>query len=210
LQNRHSKGAGIILSRIGPDKVYRNGEHEWKIPFGVVHALKKPLVHSQLANKYPWYVTWRSPKTGKRLKKYFNTLYQAIVFTAEQAQYVDKQATIVCRIGIEIPHALVGKLPRPWKWCPCCMKARKYKRVYPPETFSKIIRHPETWEEKLVEVPLFRCTVCGLTNRDFKYLRSNYWLVSRKIKKGVRKVKPLSEIQRQKKRERAARRRRRV
>jgi len=206
LQNRHSKGSGIIVSRIRGG-VYRSGDHEWKVPLGVRYALKTPLNHSQIVSRYPWYVTWRSPTTNRRLKKYFNTLYEAIQFTAERAQYVDKGATIVCRIGMEIPTSLVGKLPKPWKWCPCCMKARKFYRSYPEQTFGFLMRDPETWEEKERTVPLLHCRVCGLTNRDSKYQRSNFWLVSRPIKRGVRRVKPLTEVQREKKRARARRRR---
>jgi hypothetical protein len=206
LQNRHSKGAGIIISRIHGG-VYSTQEHEWKVPLGVRQALKTPLSNSQLTNKYPWYVTWRSPRTGKRLKKYFNTLYEAIQFTAERAQYVDRQATIVNRQGMEIPYTLVGKLPKPWKWCPCCMKARKFYRSYPESAVEFLMRDPDTWEEKYRMVPLLHCKVCGLTNRNHQYQRSNYWLVARRVKRGVRRVKSLSDVQREKKR---ARRRRRV
>lgn len=204
LQNRHSKGSGIIASRIRGG-VYRNEEHEWKVPLGVRHALRQPLTHNQLTNRYPWYVTWKSPRTGKRLKKYFGTLYEAIKFTAERAQYVDSRATIVNRHGIEIPYTLVGKLPKPWKWCPCCMKARKFYRVYPEQSFEFMMRNPDTWEEKYRMVPLLRCKVCGITNRNNHYQRSNYWLVARRVKPGVRRVKSLSDVQREKRR---ARRRR--
>lgn len=200
LQNRHSKGSGIIDSRIGRDGVYRNGEHEWKVPYGVRYVLRRRLIHAQLVNKYPWYVTWKSPKTGKRLKKYFNALHAAVLFTAERAQYVDPSATVVCRIGIDIPYALVGKLPRPWKWCPCCMKARKFYRVYPPQSFHRMIRDPITWKESIREIPLLHCRVCGLTNRDHHYLKSNFWLVQRRIKPGVRRVKPMSKVKKRRRR----------
>ena len=208
LQNRHSKGSGIIASRIRGG-VYRYEEHEWKVPFGVKQALLLPLTHVQIANRYPWYVTWKSPTTGKRLKKYFGTLHEAIQFIAERAQYVDRGSTIVNRHGMEIPHSLVGKLPKPWKWCPCCMKARKFYRVRPENSFEFMIRDPDTWEEKIRQVPLLRCKVCGITNRNHHYQRSNFWLVARRIKPGTRRVKSLTEVQREKKRERARRRRRR-
>lgn len=204
LQNRHSKGSGIITSRIRGG-VYRNEEHEWKVPLGVRRALVTPLTNSQLVSKYPWYVTWRSPKTRKRLKKYFNTLYEAIQFTAERAQYVDRQATIVSRHGMEIPYTLVGKLPKPWKWCPCCMKARKFYRVYPEQTVEFFMRNPDTWEEKYRIVPVLHCRICGLTNRNHQYQRSNYWLVARHVKRGVRRVKSLEAVKKDKRR---ARRRR--
>jgi len=70
------------------------------------------------------------------------------------------------------------------------------------------MRDPDTWEEKIRTVPLLRCKVCGLTNRNHQYQRSNFWLVQRKVKPGVRRVKSLSEVQREKKRSRARRRRR--
>ncbi len=201
LQNRHSKGAGIIVSRIRGG-VYSTADHEWKVPLGVRQALKTPLSHSQLVNKYPWYVTWRSPRTGKRLRKYFNTLHEAIQFTAERAQYVDKQATIVNRQGMEIPFSLVSKLPKPWKWCPCCMKARKFYRVYPEQSVEFMMRNPDSWEEKYRVVPLLHCRICGLTNRNHQYQRSNYWLVARRVKPGVRRVKSMSAVRKDKKRRR--------
>ncbi len=209
LMNRHSKGSQIIISRIRGG-VYQTDDHEWKVPLGVKVALRTPLTHPQIVNRYPWYVTWKSPKTGRRLRKYMATLYEAIQFTAERAQYVDRQATIVSRHGMVIPTALVGKLPKPWKWCPCCMKARKFYRVYPEQSFETRLRDPDTWEEKIRPLPVLRCRICGITNRNDKYLRSNFWLVQRRIKPGARSVKPMSEVQREKKRERARRRRRRV
>jgi hypothetical protein len=190
LQNRHSRGCGIIRSRI-KGGVYTNEEHVWKVPLGVRQALTQPLGHSQIVNRYPWYVTWRSPRTGKRHKKFFNTLYQAIAFTAEKAQYVDPHSTIVCRHGMLIPYSLVGRLPRPWRWCPCCMKPRKFYRVRPEQTFSAIVRTPDDWREGERTLVVIHCRVCGITNRDHLYLKSNLWLVRRRVKKGVRRVKSM-------------------
>lgn len=200
-QKRHKS----TVKFIDEEGFYRRNGHEWKVPYGVRHCMKVPLVWSQVAQKYPFYVTWVSPKTGKRLRKKFTSLAHAIVFVAERAQYVDRHATIVNRLGIDIPPKLRGKIPKPWKWCPCCMKARKYKRVYnakgEADTFFGPLKvwHIETnkrgqvlwegWETRDVKLALMRCGVCELTNRNYKFRRSNQPWEKVKIKKGKTRVK---------------------
>jgi hypothetical protein len=201
-QRRHAKG----LRLLDPDGYYRRDEHEWKVPYGVRYALTQRLLPTQISNKYPWMVTWRSPRTGKRLYKKFTSLPHAIVFVAERAQYVDARATILCRHHMDIPPGLRNKIPKPWKWCPRCMKPRKYKRVYKstgdPETFygtvktwvttkydkkSKKYQGYYTYPER--KLALTRCNVCGCTNRDQKFRRSNQPFHKTTIKKGKTRVK---------------------
>jgi hypothetical protein len=193
-QKRHKKGRRLI----DDDGFYRNDDHEWKVPLGVREALKHPLNTSQISNRYPWYVTWRSPKTGKQLKKYFNTLPQAIVFVAERAQYVDSHATIVSRHGYDIPRQFRGRIPKPWKWCPGCMKPRKYRRVYSrltgqPQTFYAMRKEWNSTKSKYEymdrELALLRCPACGCTNRDIKFRRSNQPWEIKKIKRKKRRPK---------------------
>lgn len=210
-QRRHSKGLHLIdedgyYRRVGRD----DRTHEWKVPYGVRYALTQSLVPTQISNRYPWMVTWRSPTTGKRLFKKFTSLPHAIVFVAERAQYVDPHATILCRNHMDIPPGLRNKIPSPWKWCPRCMKARKFKRVYKstgdPEVFYATVK---TWvvtkykrvkgKKDLVAVghftyperklALMHCTVCGCTNRDQKFRRSNQPFHTTKVKKGKTRMR---------------------
>lgn len=200
-QKRHSKG----LNFLDDDGYYRRGDDEWKVPYGVRCALKQPLIWSQIANKYPFLVTWRSPKTGKRMFKRMMSLPHAIVFIATKAQYVDAHATVINRIGMDIPPAMRNKIPQPWKWCPRCMKPRKYKRLYhssgDPQTFYGPLKvwvedrnkrgeliggHYETKDVKLA---LMACPVCGSTNRDPKFRRSNQPWEKVKIKRGSTRMK---------------------
>jgi hypothetical protein len=172
-QNRHKKHNDMI-DEAG---IYHYGDHEWKVPYGVRVALHTPLIFSQLVHRYPWYVTWRSPKTGKRLKKFFPTLFHAIHFVATKAQYVDPQACVVSRHGYRIPTKLAGKIPTPWKWCPCCMTARKFYRTIPERSFyatrkewSDLAQRYVRKERKVWEL---HCRICGITNRNDKYRHSN-------------------------------------
>lgn len=190
-QKRHQKTGQIICDEEG---YYRRNGHEWKIPYGVRQALSQPLIHAQLANKYPWYVTWISPKTGKRMKKYFASLHRAIEFIAEKAQYVDSHACVVSRHGYMIPPKLRNKIPSPYKWCPACMTARKFYRVYPEQHFYAMIRSRQPDEKgnyplKERKLPLLACRVCGTTTRDSKYRQSNQFWLLRKIKPGVHRIK---------------------
>jgi hypothetical protein len=51
------------------------------------------------------------PKTGKRLKKFFGSMPNAVHFIATKAQYVDEDAAVVVRNGFDIPVKLRGKVP---------------------------------------------------------------------------------------------------
>lgn len=189
LQKRHTK----VQPFIDAEGYYRRHGHEWKVPYGVRIALKTQLSWNQLANQYPFYVTWVSPKTGKRLKKYFMSLPSAIIFTAEKAQYVDPKSTIVSRHGYYVPPKLRGKIPVPYKWCPCCMKAVRFRRVTPQVEFFAMRKEwnneKNRYEYMDRRVALLICTTCGITNRDQKYRRSNQPWEVRKFKKGVRRAK---------------------
>jgi hypothetical protein len=177
----------------------RDGEHEWKVPYGLRIAIKEPLKYTQMVNKYPYYVTWVSPKSGKRLLKYFMSIPHAIEFIASKAQYVDEDVCVVSRHGYYIPRKLMGKFPRkmgPKKlthyWCPRCMQPRRFRRVE-GETFYAMKKEWSNEKSKYVwkdrELALLRCEVCGITNRDTKFRASNQPLEVRKIKERVRRIK---------------------
>lgn len=199
-QKRHLKSGSVVVDDEG---YYRRNGHEWKVPYGVRYALTVPLRGPQISNRYPWFVTWVSPKSGKRFKKKFGSIYQAIIFIAERAQYVDSDASIISRpIGYDVPPTLRGKFPlrrgkHVYYWCPCCLTARRFVRQYhasgDPKKFST---EKKFWNEekqrfifKYVDLAIMACTVCGITNRNQHWRRSNQPWEKRKIKKGVRRVK---------------------
>lgn len=192
-QRRHAKG----FSLIDDDGYYRKNGVEWKVPYGVRDALGKRLYPVQMVYKYPFFVTWISPKTGKRMRKNFMSIPHAIAFVAEQAQFVDANATIVSKHGIFIPRKLMGKFPRKMSdgkthyWCPRCMQPRRFQRT--GDTFHGLKKEWNSdkgrYEFKERTLALLTCVVCGLTNRDHKFRISNQPLEIRRIKKGVRKAK---------------------
>jgi hypothetical protein len=190
LQARHQK----LQGRIGEDGYYRQGKHSWKVPLGVRLCVKRPMMYAQVVNQYPWYVTWMSP-SGKRKRKRHATALGGIAFIATKAQYVDKHAALISRqVGYDIPTELVGKLPRPWKWCPYCMTARRFRRRSDGRTFHaerkewSEEKQKYVWKERLLQI--LECKYCHMTNQDQRWRRSNQPWEVRHIKRGVRRVSP--------------------
>lgn|SRR5215471_813227 len=174
LQKRHRN----VSAGIGEDGVYRNGHHSYKVSLGVRLCLKRPLIWGQIVNQYPWYVTWFDPSTGARRRKKFNTALAGLNFIATKAQYVDKGASLVSRqVGYDIPAQLRGRIPKPWRWCPYCMTARKFRRRFPEETFYAQRKEWSeeksryVWKERRLAV--LECPRCLMTNQDAKMRRSN-------------------------------------
>jgi hypothetical protein len=192
-QRRHKRGASIV----GKDGVYRtrDGEHEWKVPYGVRIAMNQPLAHNQVVVKYPFYVTWQV--NGKRNKRYFSSMIGGVDFIATRAQYVDQNAALVSRtVGYHIPPKLRGKFPRKanghtYYWCPCCMNARRFYRTgeefYGQKKFWSEEKQRYVWKE--VKLALTRCSVCAISNRTGRFRASNQPWEVRHIKSGVRRVK---------------------
>jgi hypothetical protein len=178
----------------------RDGEHEWRVPYGVRQAMTVPLIHGQIINKYPWYVTWVSPRTGKRYKKRCMHLVSAIDLIATRVQYVDSKASIVSRqVGYTVPPKLRGKFPRPMNggkmhyWCPFCMDARRYRRdrggrtFYTNKKFWSDEKQHYVWKE--VHLATMMCVVCGCTNQDHRFRVSNQPYEKIRVKKGVRRIR---------------------
>lgn len=153
--------------------------HEWKPPLGIRLAMCHKLTRPHIVNAEPWYVTFHYH--GKRAKKYFQSLASAVIYVTTKAQYVDPHASIVSRHGFDIPAKLRGKIPRPWKWCPRCLDARKFRGVGDQTFFARI----KTWDDKKQcyvwperKLLLMECPVCGITNRNHIFRRSNQpWFV---------------------------------
>jgi hypothetical protein len=191
---RHEKGVRLV----DDDGYYRRNDHEWKIPYGLRIALHQPLLPPQYTTQWPFYVLWTSPRTGKRYKKYFGTMPQAIKFVAEKAQYVDENASVVGRHIRDMPPKLRGKFPRQMGghmhyWCGYCMAPRRFRRRLPEETFSA---NKKFWSEekgryewKEVKLAVIECKVCRGTNRDERFKRNNQPYEIRRFKQGVRRAR---------------------
>jgi hypothetical protein len=192
-QRRHRRGASLISG----DGVYRtrDGEHEWKVPYGVRVAMNQPLVHGQIIAKFPFYVTWRS--RGKRHKRYVSTMIGGVDLICRQVQYIDREACLVSRtVPYHVPPKLRGKFPlrrgtRTYYWCPMCMDARRFFRTgdefYGLKKFWNDEKGIYEWKE--VRLALTSCNHCGCTNREPRFRYSNQPYEVRRIKKGVRRVK---------------------
>jgi hypothetical protein len=182
--------------------IWREGKHEWKVPYGVRMAFREQLVFSQIASKYPFFVQWTSPKTGKRLRKNFPSLGSACRFIATKAQYVDSEAFVVVKLGFYIPTKLMGKSPRRARsgrllyWCPRCMQPRRFRRTgkifYGRKKF-KVLDRLGNWhgqyEFRDVKLAELTCTHCGITNQNHKFRSSNQPLEKRKFKQGVTRAR---------------------
>lgn len=190
LQRRHKKSAARGIDSKG---VYHYHDHEWKVPGGVRQCIKKSLIWGQVVNQYPWCVVWTG-SDGRRKRKLFSTPGGAIHFIATQAQYADPKAAIVSRVvGYDIPLIYVNKIPRPWRWCPYCMTARKFKRQKDGATFNtprkewSNEKNRYVWRDRKLAVLV--CVRCGCTNKDPRMRRSNQPWETRVIKQGVRRVR---------------------
>jgi hypothetical protein len=154
-------------------------------------------------NRIAWYVTWVSPRTGQRLRKYFMSPWLAIDFIATKAVRVDPHAALVSRQrAYDIPAKYRGKFPykreykgrvRTWYWCPLCMQPRRFRAARPAQEFHGQVK---VWsEEKKRYVPkehklrLLECSYCECTNREHIFRRSNQPWEVRKFKRGVRRAK---------------------
>lgn len=159
--------------------------------YGIRQAARNPLVGNQLAHRTPWAVMWM--KDGKKYKKKQTNLHEAVHLRNRLHKHGIANATVVslCRCYY-IPVELIGKLPRPWVWCPMCMKPRKYRRVG-TETIHAMKKQwnekKGRYEEKERLVALLRCPMCGLTNRNTIFRKSNQPFELRRFKRGVTRAR---------------------
>jgi hypothetical protein len=184
LVDYHRKAARIAL---------RLEEDDYKIPSGVRWAMRHRMVWNQLASQYPWavYVKLRNGKVTV-IKR--STIGGAIMLHKELVPRWPNATIASVRRMYDIPIELRGKLPPGWKWCPRCLKPRKFKRSYDPytgepHTFYGPLKHWSTekrrWVTEERKLALMLCPMCGLTNRDPVFRRSNQPYHTRKFKRGV-------------------------
>ena len=194
-QQRHRRGRSLL-----DDGVYRSGNREWRVPPTVLACVELPLSNNQMSNRLAWYVTWISPRTGQRLKKYFMSPWVAMEFIATKAVRVDPHAALVSRTR---PYYIVpkyrGKLPhkdaqgRTWYWCPLCMQPRRFKAVQPTQEFYAMVKKWSDEKARYIwadrKLRLLECSYCGCTNRESTFRRSNQPWEVRKFRKGTRRAK---------------------
>jgi hypothetical protein len=194
IQKRHI----VARDLVGADGVYRYGEHEWKVPLGLLYYWHRPLRRHQMVVFHPWWATWISPKTSRRLRKEFTSLPHAIHFVATKAQYVDPRAAVTAKQPYDVIPALRGKLPklhngRRFYWCPCCVTARPFFAIIPERKFSVL---KKVWSDEKGryiwvqrDVRVLACQTCGITNRDGAFRRSNQPWEKRRFSQGVRRAR---------------------
>lgn len=164
----------------------------YKVPIGIKLAHRTPLLHNQKVHRWPWAVRWKG-KDGEWRERKCETLIGAVLFH-RKAVKVTKTATIISRCrGYDIPPELRNRIPKGWKWCPYCMKPKKYRRCTPEETFFALVKEWDPDKERYVpkerKLAVMRCPTCGNTNRDAIFRRSNQPWEIRKIKQGASRVK---------------------
>ena len=172
-------------------------DDSYKIPLGVRIALRQGFVYNQICKPRPWATYFILH--GKRRRRLHAHLSDAVMF--HKLLTVKKgirNATIVSLArGYDIPPSLRGKLPPGWRWCPHCMKPRRYKRAYDnrgnPRTFYGMVK---MWDEKKSQwkysdrkLAVLYCPMCHNTNRSHVFRRSNQPWHTRKIKQGVRRIR---------------------
>lgn len=184
---RQRRAAKLVLTKMSDD--------DYRIPLGVRVALKQGFTWNQICHEFPWAVIWLSD--GERKQRKCRTLWEAVNFH-KKAIAVNSTATIVSRQrAYDIPPQLRNKLPHGWKWCPRCMKPRKYKRMYQSSgdavTFYANVKvwnkTKEKWDFAERKLHMMECPICLTNNRDPVFRRSNQPFHKRKIKKGVTRVR---------------------
>lgn len=187
LERRQAKGARQAMKKLssqgkGADKA---------LTLGIRCALRQGFVWNQLIKQYPWAVYVMVD--GKVKRKKCTTLGDAVYWWSRLVKRYPNATIVSLARSYDIPDKLRGKLPRPWKWCPRCLKARKFrKKLYDGQEATFYTLRKEWSDEKgryeWMERKLYvtECPMCGCTNRDPVMRRSNQEFHTRKFKRGVR------------------------
>jgi uncharacterized protein YlbG (UPF0298 family) len=166
---------------------------------GIHQAARLPPAANQLSHRYPWAVMWlRRDKEGelKKYKKLCVNLAEAVSVRNRLHKGGIKNATVVSRArSYYIPVELIGRIPKPWVWCPHCMKPRKYRRSGDDTIFAmkkvKVLdrRGNVSYDYRERRVALLYCPLCGCTNRNQVYRMSNQPFHKRRFKQGATRAK---------------------
>lgn len=171
-------------------------DDDYKIPPGVAYAMKLQLTWNQIVTPYPWAI-YLINRRGKRIRIRQRTITQAIMLHKRLIKKYSTATIVSLGRSYDIPPKYRGRLPGPWKWCPRCMKPRKFKRVYQdngePRIFYTMVKTwnqtKQRWVDKERKLAVMRCPMCHITNQDHVFRRSNQPQHVRKIRQGARRVK---------------------
>lgn len=168
-----------------------NGE----VPRNARVFVAQGFVWNQIAVENPWavYVIM----DGKRKRKRFNNLRDAILFY-DRAKKAGYSAGIVSmRHRYDLPpeyRSKLSKLPRKFKWCPCCADFRVFKKREPAQRFYAMVKRWSTtknryeWVDRQLWVT--ECQLCGCPNTDSVFRRANTPWDTRPVKQGRTRMKP--------------------
>jgi hypothetical protein len=181
--------------RLTTDALLQLESKKYKVPRNVQVFLKQGFVWNQIAVEKPWAVYVLIG--GRRKRKRFNNLREAILFHKKICKEHPSSGIVSLCHSYELPRAYLvkkDKLPRKFKWCPQCAAFRVF-RIHP--SGEKIYAMVKVWNDTRQryeytdrQVWLTECQLCGGTNRNTTYRRANQPYEVRRIKKGVRRVKP--------------------
>lgn len=167
----------------------------YTIPKNIAYILEHDMVWSQIVHEKPWAVYVLID--GKRRRKRFNNLWSAVQFHSEVTKKHPSAGIVSLAKAYELPaewRLKRDKLPAKWKWCPRCVTFRVFHRVDPPQRFEAEVKKWSETKGRYIwtyrSLWLTECQLCGHTNRDPAFRRSNQPFELRRIKKGVHRVKP--------------------
>lgn len=195
------KGAGIVKEaqkraaiKLAPT-VREARSNGYDPGIGVTQAMRMPLIHPQLVRRFPWAVIFFDDK-GRRKGRRFAFLSEAVLFHYRIHERYPT-ATVVSRVrGYPIPPKYRGRLPKPWKWCPFCMKPRKYVACLDDkgnrQTFYAGIKTEDGKGGYMMVdrlLLLMECPVCKQRNNHHEFRRSNQKWELIKIPKGKQRYR---------------------
>lgn len=195
--------------RLATDTVLGLSDNGYKVPRSINVFIDGGIVWNQVMQEKPWAVIVL--KDGKRKRKRFNNLYEAVSFHKKIHTRYPSSGVVSLSHSYDIPQRwrfTKEKLPKKYKWCPRCANFRIFRRAYPEQKFNTNVKVKKAsgkyeWTERWLWVT--ECQLCGCTNRDPVMRRSNLPYDVRKIKRGVRRVKPRIRTERGKKQRRRKR-----
>ncbi len=180
------------------------GDNGYHVPKNVEVFYSQGFTWGQIAVKKPWavYVLIKTANGTKRRRARFNNLAQAIEFH-KRASKQHSAGIVSLGRAYDLPEGWRfrrEKIPQRFKWCPHCAAFRVFKRVIPEQKFFAMVKRPTSDPKKLArgikyewtnrQLWLTECQLCGNTNRGQVFRRSNQPWEVRRIKKGVRRIKP--------------------
>lgn len=165
-------------------------------PRNVSNMLNGDVAYWHVAHRRPWAV-YVVTKEGKRKRKKFNDLLEAVKFHSKVVEKFPKSGVVSLNKSYDLPpkyRLSKEKLPKSVKWCVHCATFRRFVRVHPHVEFEAEVKRwsdtKQKYEWTTRTLALFECEICGHNNRDPVYRRANLPWEKRKIKPGVKRVKP--------------------